>query len=171
MSKRGINKAILVGNIGNININNTPSGATVTSISLATSESWTDKNGAKKTETEWHKVVMFGKLAQIGADYLTEGMKIYIEGKIKTKKWQDKSGADRYTTEIIANEMQIMSDGGHKNDNSVVRQHTPAQNLPQNQRTSNRTPHPTPTNTPGDQMPQHPGIPDFDDMSEFEDKF
>ncbi|WP_019583787.1 single-stranded DNA-binding protein [Thioalkalivibrio sp. ALE16] len=118
---RGVNKVILLGNLGaDPEKRETPNGVTVTNLRLATSEQWTDKNsGEKRENTEWHRVVMFGRLADIGAQYLTKGSQVYIEGKIQTRKWQDQSGNDRYTTEIVANEMQLVggrSGGGATND-------------------------------------------------------
>ncbi len=105
MASKGINKVILIGNLGqNPEIRYTSNGNTVTNLNLATSEIWKDKNtGEKKEKIEWHKVVLFGKLAEIAAEYLSKGSQIYIEGSLKTRKWQDKNGYDRYTTEIVVN--------------------------------------------------------------------
>ena len=107
---RGINKVILIGNLGaDPETRAMPSGMTVANISVATSESWKDKqSGEAKERTEWHKVAMFGRLGEIAGEYLKKGSKVYIEGSLRTRKWQDKSGNDRYTTEIIANEMQML---------------------------------------------------------------
>lgn len=107
---RGINKVILVGNLGNDpEINFGTSGNAIVNITVATSESWKDKNtGQKADKTEWHRVVMFNRLAEIANEYLKKGSKVYLEGKLQTRKWQDKTGADRYTTEIVANEMQML---------------------------------------------------------------
>ena len=110
MSK-GINKVILVGNLGNEpEIKSLPSGGTVTSISVATSEQWKDKNtGQQKELTEWHKVIFFGRLAEIANEYLNKGSKVYIEGSLRTRKWSDKeTGQTRYATEIISFEMQML---------------------------------------------------------------
>lgn len=110
---RGINKVILVGNMGNDpEVRYTPAGAAVTTISLATTESWKDKEGNKQEKTEWHRVVFFSRLAEIAGEYLKKGSQVYIEGKLRTNKWQDKSGQDRYTTEILANEMQMLGGRG-----------------------------------------------------------
>ena len=111
---RGINKVILVGNLGNDpETRYMPSGDAVTNISVATSESWKDKQtGEQKEKTEWHKVVMFRRLAEISAEYLRKGSQVYIEGKLRTNKWQDRDGNDRYTTEIIADEMQMLGGRG-----------------------------------------------------------
>lgn len=107
---RGINKVILVGNLGNDpDVRYTANGAAVSNISIATSESWKDKeSGEQQEKTEWHRVVFFGKLAEIVAEYLKKGSQVYVEGRLQTRKWQDKEGNDRYTTEIVANEMQML---------------------------------------------------------------
>lgn len=110
---RGINKVILVGNMGNDpEVRYTPAGAAVTTISLATTENWKDKEGNKQEKTEWHRVVFFSRLAEIAGEYLKKGSQVYIEGKLRTNKWQDKNGQDRYTTEILANEMQMLGGRG-----------------------------------------------------------
>jgi len=110
MSKRGVNKVILIGNVGkDPDIKATNNGSTIANISVATSESWKDKStGQQQERTEWHRVVFFGRLAEIVRDYLKQGSKVYIEGSIRTRKWQDQSGQDRYTTEIVASEMQML---------------------------------------------------------------
>ena len=109
----GINKAIIVGRLGSDpETRHMPSGEAVTNLSIATSESWKDKQtGEKKEKTEWHRVAAFGRLAEIMAEWLKKGSLIYIEGKIRTRKWQDKDGADRYSTEIIADQMQMLGGG------------------------------------------------------------
>ena len=106
---RGINKVILVGNLGkDPEIRYTASGAAIANITIATSESWRDKqSGEKKEKTEWHRVVFFSRLAEIVGEYLKKGSQVYVEGRLQTRKWQDQSGQDRYTTEIVANEMQM----------------------------------------------------------------
>ncbi len=111
---RGINKVILVGNLGqDPDTKAMPSGMTVCNIRIATSESWKDKqSGEMKEQTEWHSVAMFGRLAEIAGEYLRKGSQVYIEGRLRTRKWQDKSGNDRYTTEIVANEMQMLGGRG-----------------------------------------------------------
>jgi single-strand DNA-binding protein len=107
---RGVNKVILVGNLGkDPEVRYSPNGGAVANITLATSESWKDKNtGEKQEKTEWHRVVFFGRLAEIAGEYLKKGAQIYIEGRLQTRKWQDKEGKDRYTTEIVAGEMQML---------------------------------------------------------------
>ena len=111
---RGINKVILVGNLGaDPETRYMPSGSAVTNIRVATSESWKDKQtGDQQERTEWHNVAMFNRLAEVAAEYLRKGSQVYIEGKLRTRKWQDKQGNDRYTTEIVANEMQMLGGRG-----------------------------------------------------------
>ncbi len=111
---RGINKAILIGNLGrDPETRYTQAGAAVTHFSVATSDSWRDKqSGEQQERTEWHNVVCFARLAEIAGEYLRKGSKVYIEGRIQTRKWQDKEGLDRYTTEIIANDMQMLDSRG-----------------------------------------------------------
>lgn len=114
---RGINKAILVGNLGkDPETRYTPSGSAVTNITVATSESWKDKQtGEQQERTEWHRVVFFNRLAEVAGEYLRKGSQVYIEGKIQTRKWQDQNGQDKYTTEIVGNEMQML---GGRGDNA-----------------------------------------------------
>ena len=111
---RGVNKVILIGNLGkDPETRYMPSGSAVTNLTLATSESWKDKQtGENQERTEWHKVAMFGKLAEIAAEYLRKGSQVYIEGKLRTRKWQDKEGKDRWTTEIVADEMHMLGGKG-----------------------------------------------------------
>lgn len=107
---RGINKVIIVGNLGSDpETRYTQSNSAVTTLSIATSESWKDRNtGDMQERTEWHRVVMFSRLAEIAGEYLQKGRQVYIEGKLRTRKWQDNNGNDRYTTEIVADEMQML---------------------------------------------------------------
>ena len=107
---RGINKVILVGTLGaDPKTSAMPSGSSVTNVSIATNESWKDKEtGEQQDRTEWHRIAFFNRLAEIAAEYLKKGSQIYIEGKLRTRKWQDKDGNDRWTTEIIANELQML---------------------------------------------------------------
>ncbi len=111
---RGVNKVILVGNLGqDPEVKYMPSGQAVCNISVATTESWNDKNSGEKVEkTEWHRVVFFRRLAEIAGEYLRKGSQVYIEGRLQTRKWQDQSGNDRYTTEIVANDMQMLGSKG-----------------------------------------------------------
>ena len=129
---RGVNKVILVGNLGQKpDMKYTQSNTAVANLSLATSESWKDKDsGDLKTKTEWHRVVYFGKLAEIAEQYLDKGSQLYVEGKLQTRKWQDKEGNDRYTTEILGNEMNMLGgrqssdDGGAYDQSQTTSQNT-----------------------------------------------
>ena len=130
---RGVNKVILVGNLGNDpDMRYTAGGAAVANISIATAESWKDKNtGEQQERTEWHRVVFFGRLAEIVGEYLRKGSQVYVEGRLQTRKWQDKEGQDKYTTEIVANEMQMLGgkSGGSANyDSAPQSQPQPQQN-------------------------------------------
>lgn len=150
--KRGVNKAIIVGFLGNDpEIKSTQSGAMMTTISVATSESWTDKHtGQKQDRVEWHRVVFFNKLAEIAGQYLRKGAKVYVEGSLRTRKWQAQDGTDRYTTEIMGNEMQMLDskqDGGAQNAGYAPQQSAPANYA--------RQPQPT---------PQQDHYDDFDDL-------
>ena len=111
---RGVNKVILVGNLGkDPEVRYMPNGNAVANITLATSESWKDKTtGEQQEKTEWHRIVMFRRLGEIAGEYLKKGSKVYIEGKLQTRKWQDNSGNDRYTTEIVADQMQMLDSRG-----------------------------------------------------------
>jgi single-strand DNA-binding protein len=111
---RGVNKVILVGNLGrDPEVRYMPSGNAVANVTLATTESWKDKqSGEKQERTEWHNVVFYSRLAEIAGEYLKKGSQVYVEGSLRTRKWQDKSGNDRYTTEIIASEMQMLGGRG-----------------------------------------------------------
>lgn len=116
---RGVNKVILIGNLGaDPEVRYMPSGGAVTNLRLATSESWRDKQTNEMQErTEWHRVVLYNRLAEVAGEYLRKGSKVYVEGSIRTNKWQDQSGADRYTTEIIGNQMQMLdAKGGSMSD-------------------------------------------------------
>ena len=111
---RGVNKVILVGNLGaDPETRAMPSGATVANLRIATSESWRDKtSGEQQERTEWHRVALFGRLGEIAGEYLRKGSQVYIEGTLRTRKWQDKQGNERYSTEIIGNEMQMLGGRG-----------------------------------------------------------
>jgi single-strand DNA-binding protein len=111
---RGVNKVILLGNLGaDPEKRETPAGMTITTLRLATSEQWTDKqSGEKRENTEWHRVVLFGRLGDIAAQYLSKGSQVYIEGRLQTRKWQGQDGQDRYTTEIVASDMQLVGGRG-----------------------------------------------------------
>jgi single-strand DNA-binding protein len=115
---RGINKVILIGNLGkDPEVRYMANGGAVCNVTLATTESWKDKqSGEQKDKTEWHNIVFYRRLAEIAGEYLRKGSQIYVEGKLQTRKWQDKNGNDRYTTEIIANEMQMLGGRGGSTD-------------------------------------------------------
>ena len=141
MARKGINKVIVLGNLGNDpECTFMPNGNAVAKISIATSESWKDKQtGQDQERTEWHRVVFFGKLAEIVDKYLLKGAKVYIEGSLRTNKWQDKDGNDRYTTEIMANEMQMLDrksdnqqQGGQQQYQQQSQQPAQQQSQPQN---------------------------------------
>lgn len=123
---RGVNKVILIGNLGNDpEVRYTPNGSAVANISLATSETWRDKqSGELQERTEWHRVVFFNRLAEIVGQYLRKGSKIYVEGALRTRKWTDKTGAERYTTEVVAGEMHMLDS---KTAGSAERSHPSAQ--------------------------------------------
>lgn len=144
--KRGVNKAIIVGFLGNDpEIKSTQSGAMITTISVATSESWTDKQtGQKQDRVEWHRIVFFNKLAEIAGQYLRKGAKVYVEGSLRTRKWQAQDGTDRYTTEIMGNEMQMLDS---KQDGQTVREAV----------------QPVQKAAPAQQQVQQPVFDDFDD--------
>jgi single-strand DNA-binding protein len=111
---RGVNKVIIIGNLGaDPEVRYMPSGSAVTNIRVATSEGWKDKqSGETQERTEWHRIVFFNRLAEIASEYLRKGSKVYIEGSLRTNKWQDQAGNERYTTEIIANSMQMLDSKG-----------------------------------------------------------
>jgi single-strand DNA-binding protein len=155
---RGINKVILIGNLGNDpEQKSMPNGNAVTNISVATAESWKDKQtGQQQERTEWHRVVFFNRLAEIAGQYLSKGSKVYIEGSLRTRKWQDQSGADRYSTEIIASEMQMLDSRGDQGGG--YSQPAPRQQAPQKQAPQQSAP----------QQPQQPAAPagNFDDFDD-----
>ena len=125
-----VNKAIIIGALGrDPEVRYTQSGDAICNISVATSESWKDKNGEKQERTEWHRVSMFGKLAEIAGEYLKKGASVYLEGKLQTRKWTDKDGAEKYTTEIIADRMQML--GGKREDSLQTGHEQPQQKQPQ----------------------------------------
>ncbi|MGL5283043.1 MAG: single-stranded DNA-binding protein [Plesiomonas shigelloides] len=142
MAKKGINKVILIGNLGqDPEVRYSQQGKAFANVSLATSESWNDKaTGEKKESTEWHKVVFIGKLAEIVGEYLKKGAKIYIEGKLRTRKWQDQSGVDRYSTEIhvdIDGEMQMLDSRQDSQQQGWGQPQQPQQQRPQQQMQQN----------------------------------
>ncbi|PHM22803.1 single-stranded DNA-binding protein [Xenorhabdus ehlersii] len=136
MSSRGVNKVILLGYLGqDPEIRYLPTGGTVATLSMATSESWRDKQtGEMREKTEWHRVVIFGKLAEIAAEYLQKGAQVYIEGQLQTRKWQDQQGQDRYSTEVVVNvngTMQMLGSRGEAKQTAVQQTgHKPAPKPP-----------------------------------------
>jgi len=127
---RGVNKVILIGNLGSDpEVRYTPNGSAVANVSLATSETWRDKqSGELQEKTEWHRVVFFNRLAEIVGQYLRKGSKIYVEGALRTRKWTDKAGTERYTTEIVAGEMHMLDNkGGGVGERAPGSSFTPAQ--------------------------------------------
>lgn len=189
---RGVNKVILVGNLGgDPEVRYMPSGGAVTNVTIATSESWKDKQtGQQQERTEWHRVVFFNRLAEIAGEYLRKGSQIYIEGSLRTRKWQDNNGQDKYTTEIVASEMQMLGgrggnmDGGYQQQGGGYQQQQPQQQqapqqgyqqqAPQQQAPQQNYQHqapqqsyqPAPQQAPQSQpAPQQPaqGFDDFDD--------
>ena len=151
-----VNKVIIVGNLGkDPETRYAPSGDAVTNIVVATTETWKDRaSGEKREATEWHRVVFFGKLAEIAGQYLKKGSQVYLEGKLKTRKWQDKDGQDRYTTEINADEMKML---GGKGDGQQQEGQRPQQNKPIDSRFRNTI------NTPKQPQGQAGGFSDMDD--------
>ena len=112
-----VNKVILIGNLGkDPEVRYMPSGEAITNINIATTDNWKDKNGEKQERTEWHRIAFFGKLAEIAGEYLKKGNPVYIEGRLQTRKWQDKEGKERYTTEIVAEKMQMLGSRGGGSD-------------------------------------------------------
>lgn len=141
---RGINKVILVGKLGaDPELKHLPNGNTVANISIATSESWKDRNtGQKQEKTEWHRVVVFGKLAEIAGQYLTKGSQVYFEGKLQTRKWQDQTGQDKYTTEVVVDfngQMQMLDNRQNQNQ-PATNVNTNINNPPQQNNFNNPTP-------------------------------
>lgn len=131
---RGINKVILIGNLGaDPEVRYMPSGGAATTLSVATSESWKDKESGQMVDrTEWHRVVMYQRLAEIAGEYLRKGSKVYIEGSLRTRKWADKSGQEKYTTEIIANNMQMLDGRGQNAQGTDFEGAAPAFDTPMN---------------------------------------
>lgn len=167
---KGVNKVILVGNLGqDPEVKYTQDGKAIANISVATTDSWTDKvSGQKQEKTEWHRVVFFNRLAEIVAEYLRKGSSVYVEGALRTRKWQDQSGQDKYTTEIVASEMQMLggkSEGGQaqqsrqspQQQGGYGQQAAPQQQRPPAQPAYNQAP---PQQQPRSQSPNYGG---FDD--------
>lgn len=175
MAARGINKVILVGNIGNEpEMRYMPNGNAVATVSLATSDAWKDKNtGEQQERTEWHRVVFFGKLAEIVGQYVHKGSKLYVEGRLQTRKWTDQQGVDRYSTEIVVDmggTMQLLDSrqggdtGGYQPPQQPYQQQAPAGNQYGGQSAPAQQPMQQPQNRP-QQQPQQPA-PNFDDFDD-----
>lgn len=179
---RGVNKVILVGRLGqDPEVRYMPNGNAVANISVATSESWKDQQGQQQERTEWHRVVMFRRLAEITGEYLRKGSQVYLEGKLQTRKWQDQNGQDRYSTEIVADQMQMLDSrsGGQQGGmgqsmgqpmaqqpaqqpmQGGYQQQTPQQQAPQQQAPRQAVPQQQPQQQP-QQFGAEPSI-DFDD--------
>lgn len=169
---RGVNKVILVGNLGqDPETRYMPSGGAVTNITVATSETWKDKqSGQPQERTEWHRVVFFNRIAEIAGEFLKKGSKVYIEGSLRTRKWQDQGGQDRYTTEIVAAEMQMLdgrggSGGGDSyNEGGGYTSQAPAQQKAAPSQAPRRAaPAPQQNQAPAPSAPPAGGFDDFDD--------
>lgn len=166
MASRGVNKVILIGNLGaDPETRYLPSGGAVTNVNLATSDQWKDKQtGQPQERTEWHRVVFFNRLAEIAGEYLKKGSKVYVEGSLRTRKWQGQDGQDRYTTEIVASEMQMLdSRGGMGQDNHGAGPGDYSQEPPRQSR---------PQQPPAQQMPQgghQQPAPPPQDFNDFDD--
>lgn len=167
MASRGINKVILVGNLGNDpEIRYLPSGGAVATLTVATSESWRDKaTGEQREKAEWHRVALFGKLAEVAGEYLKKGSQVYIEGQLETRKWQDQSGQDRYTTQVVVKgfngSMQML---GGKRDQAWGQPQQPSSNGQENPPAKSHDQHRYPPNNENNSAPQYSEPPiDFDD--------
>ena len=151
MAQHGVNKVILIGNLGqDPEIRYMPNGKAVANLSIATSESWNDQQGQKQEKTEWHRITAYDKLADIIGEYVKKGSKIYVEGKLQTRKWQDQQGQDKYTTEVIINQMQML-DGKRDGGNGGSQQAQPAR------------PQSAPQRPPQQSVPQHPAQPQYNE--------
>jgi len=162
---RGVNKVILIGNVGgDPEVRYLPNGSAVTTITLATSDSWKDKQtGQNQERTEWHRVVFFNRLGEIAGEYLRKGSKIYVEGALRTNKWKDQQGKDRYRTEIIGNEMQMLDSRYNQQDGE--------QGANQGNSQPNRNPNGTAPSTTAHPQPGTPSPDDFDDDIPFSNPY
>lgn len=159
MATKGVNKVILVGNLGNDpEVRYMPNGNAVANLSLATSESWKDQEGQMQERTEWHRLTMYKRLAEIAGEYLKKGSQIYVEGKLQTRKWQDQSGEDRYSTEIVVDQMQML--GGR--DSGSAGSSTGGYNQGQSNQQQNKQPKRDPQAKPKQPPMAEPDF-DFDD--------
>lgn len=158
MASRGVNKVILIGHLGNDpEIRYMPNGGAVANLTLATSESWRDKqSGEMREKTEWHRVIIFGKLAEVAGEYLKKGSQVYIEGSLQTRRWQDQSGQDRYTTEVVVNiggSMQMLGGNGGNQAGSQKTQQNQGWGQPQQPKQSPQAQPPEPSLDFDDDIP------------------
>lgn len=143
-----VNRVILIGNLGrDPEMRYAPSGDAITNFSIATTDTWKDKSGAKQERTEWHRISMFGKLAEIAGEYLKKGSTCYIEGRLQTRKWQDKEGNERQTTEVVADRMQMLGGKGSNDDSTKSSSPQPSQSAQK----------------PDEHKPEGSGFDDFED--------
>ncbi|MDP8080145.1 single-stranded DNA-binding protein [Phocoenobacter skyensis] len=160
----GVNKVIIVGNLGNDpDMRTMPNGEAVANLSVATSESWTDRNtGERREVTEWHRIVFFRRQAEVAGEYLRKGSKVYVEGKLKTRKWQDQTGQDRYTTEIVGDVLQMLDSRGGQAGGFAPQAQQGGYSAPQQQNSFSSAPKPS---TPSQAAPQQsaPPMDNFDD--------
>jgi len=166
---RGVNKVILIGTAGkDPEVRYMPNGNAVTNISIATSESWKDKQtGQKQERTEWHNLVFFNRLGEIAGEYLRKGSKVYIEGSLKTDKWQDNEGKDRYKVNIVVSNMQMLDNKGDNQQQAPQQQRAPQQQAPQqNNRQQSPNQNVPPANQYQQNHQQRQPAPDFDDFSD-----
>ncbi|MDP8171147.1 single-stranded DNA-binding protein [Pasteurella skyensis] len=160
----GVNKVIIVGNLGNDpDMRTMPNGEAVANLSVATSESWTDRNtGERREVTEWHRIVFFRRQAEVAGEYLRKGSKVYVEGKLKTRKWQDQAGQDRYTTEIVGDVLQMLDSRNGQAGGSAPQTQQGGYSAPQQQNSFSSAPK---SSTPSQSAPQQsaPPMDNFDD--------
>jgi len=157
MASKGVNKCILVGNLGqDPEVRTMPNGTAVANLSIATSESWKDQQGVKQERTEWHRLTMYKGLAEIAGKFLTKGSQIYVEGKLQTRKWQNQQGQDQYTTEIVVSDMQMLGGGKQNQNNQNGGQNQGGGGYQQNNQ--------QPQNQGGQQNNQQPSNNDFNDF-------
>jgi single-strand DNA-binding protein len=165
---KGVNKMTLLGNLGkDPEVRYTPDGKAITNLTVATSESWKDQSGQIQEKTEWHRVCLFGKLAEIAGEYLRKGSQVYLEGKLQTRKWQNKEGQDQYTTEIVLDPFNgVMQMLGSKNDSQgASHQQNPAQQQPVQRQGYQQAPQQQPAHSQGyQQAPQHQQPQQFDPL-------
>ncbi|MCC4799502.1 single-stranded DNA-binding protein [Enterovibrio norvegicus] len=172
MASRGVNKVILIGNLGNDpEVRYLPNGGAVANLTVATSETWRDKStGENKEMTEWHRVVMYRRLAEIAGEYLKKGSKVYLEGRLQTRKWQGQDGQDRYTTEIVANEMQMLDSRSGGGMGGGQGQQPAQQNAQQQGGNWGQPQQPSYQQKPQQQAPQQQNqAPQYNDMPDFDD--